>query len=72
MHDKCSIYFSFWAIFFPFTQKIKKNEKNARRYHNFTHMYQKLWSHQAQFLRYGAQWTDGQMERVAYRGGCPT
>ena len=60
-HDKCSIYFSFWAIFFPFTPvmtqkvKIKKDEKNAWRYHHFTHVYQKLWSHQVQFVRYGAQ-----------------
>ena len=64
------IFLPFWAIFCPFTllttQKIKilKNwkkthththrHKGTRRYHNFTHMYQKLWSHDVCFLRYGA------------------
>ena len=62
---RCHFYFSFWAIFCPFTpltaQKIK-NEKNTWIYYHFTHMYQKLWSHDVQFLRYGAHemngWTD--------------
>ena len=42
--DRCNCYFSFWAIFCPFTpltaQKIKilKNEKKAGRYHLFTHV----------------------------------
>ena len=47
-------------------------------------MYQELWSDDVQFLRYGAQRTDGQIdgqtdgqtdgktEKVTYRGGCPT
>ena len=25
-----------------------------------------------QFQKYGEQWTDGQTEKVSYRGGCPT
>ena len=29
------------------------------RYHHFTHVYQKLWSHDVWFLRYGAQQTNG-------------
>ena len=48
MRDKCNSYFLFWAIFCPFTplktHKIKikkKNGKNIRRYHHFTHVYQK-------------------------------
>ena len=41
----------------------------------FTHMYQKLWSYDVQFLRYGV-WktdgsTDGQTEKVTYSGECP-
>ena len=49
--DGCNCYFSFLAILCPVTslaaQKItvskkKKNEKNAWRYHHFTHVYQKL------------------------------
>ena len=45
--DRCNSYFSFWAIFCPFTlltaQKIKisKKEKNTWRYH-FTQVHQKL------------------------------
>ena len=74
--------FSFSAIFSPFTplttQKIrifKKNEKKSRRYHDFTHVYHKLWSHDVQFLRYGMQQMDGQTDRekkVTYKGWCPT
>ena len=65
--DRCN-YFSFWAIFCPFTpltaRKIKiskKWKKNAWRYHHFTHVYQKLWLY-VQFLRYGARQTDEQMD----------
>ena len=54
-------YFSFWDIFCPFTplttrkMKIsKKKEKNARRYHHFTQVYQKPSSYAIVFLRYGA------------------
>ena len=81
--DGCNCYFSFWAIFCPFTtliaQKIKiskkkkittiktqnkkttnkqTNKKDTWRYH-FTHVYQKLWLDDVQFLRYGARQTDG-------------
>ena len=47
IRDGCNSYFSFWAIFCPFTpltiQKIKmsKKWKNAWKYHHFTHVYQK-------------------------------
>ena len=61
---------SFWAIFSPLTslttQKItilKKMKKKNYRYHHFTHVYQKSWSDDVWFLRYGAGKTDGQMER---------
>ena len=54
-------FLSFWAIFCPFnplsTQKIKvlkKNERDAWNYHNFTQMYQKSYSYAILFLRYGA------------------
>ena len=43
----------------------KKNEKNAWRYHHFTHVYLKLWSHDVRFLRHGAQRTDRQTDRQA-------
>ena len=61
--DGCNCYFSFWVIFCPFTpltaqkMKIKKKWKKARRYHNLTRVYQKLWSDDVQFLRYGARQT---------------
>ena len=44
--NRCNCYFSFWAIFCPFTpltaqkQKISINEKTTWRYHHFTHVYQ--------------------------------
>ena len=69
VRDGCNCYFSFWAIFCYFTtltgRKIniwKKKRKNARRYHHFTHGYQKLWSNDLRFLRYGVWQTDGQMD----------
>ena len=61
VHDGCNS-FSFWLIFCPFTpvtsRKIKifkkwKKEKNTWRYHYFTYVYQKLWSDDVHFLRYG-------------------
>ena len=64
--DRCNCYFSFWAIFCPFTplaaQKIKisKNEKNTWKYYQFTHVYQKLWLDDVRF--HGAQRTDGQAD----------
>ena len=45
-HYRCNCYFSFWAIFCPFTpltaQKLKVsiNEKTTWGYHHFTHVYQ--------------------------------
>ena len=51
--------------------KKKKKKKNAWRYHRFTYVYQKVWSHDVRFLRYGARQTDGR-KKVTYRGGCPT
>ena len=65
-HDGCNCYFSFWAIFCPFTpittQKIKiskkKNQqKNACRYHHFRNVYQKLLD-DLRFLRYGVRQTN--------------
>ena len=49
----------------------KKRKKIAWRYHHFTHVYQKIWLNDVRFLRYGAQRTDGQTEKVTYRSGCP-
>ena len=55
IHDRCNFYFSSWAIFYPFpplkTQKIfKKKKKNFWRYHNFTHVHHKKWSHDVSHL----------------------
>ena len=58
-HVRCNFYFSFWAMFCPFTtltawkKKISKKWKNASGYHQFTQVYQKSWSHAILFLRYG-------------------
>ena len=66
VRDRCNCYFSFWAIFCPFTpitaqkMKIFKNEKNTSWYHHFTHVFQKLWLDDVLLLRYGARETDGQ------------
>ena len=63
--DRSNLFF-FLGYFLPFyplnspkTQNFQKNEKSSRRYHHFTHMYQKLWSDNVRFLKYGVWWTDG-------------
>ena len=70
VRDRCNCYFSFWTIFYSFNpppsqpkkSKFWKNEKNVRRYHNFTYAFQKLWSDDLWFLRYAAQWMDRWMD----------
>ena len=60
--ERCNCYFSFWAIFCPFTplttQKIKISKKWKKKHLEifffFTHVYQKLWLDDVQFWRYGA------------------
>ena len=39
----------------PKYQKFEKMKKNCRRYHHFTHVYQKKQSYDVQFLRYGVR-----------------
>ena len=74
--DGCN-YFSYWVIFCTYTaltakkSKFKRKWKNVWRYH-FTYVYQKLRTDHERFLRYGEQRMDGRMEKVTYRGGCPT
>ena len=56
--DEYNCYFSFWAIFCPFSPitvqkfKISKKRKNAWRYHHFAQVYEKSWSYGILFLRY--------------------
>ena len=72
-YDGCNFYFSFWAIFCPFTPlKAQKNKflkkwKNTWRHYHFTQVYQKLWLGDAWFLRYGAWHMDGQTDRQTDR-----
>ena len=63
VHDRCNCYFSYWAIFWPFTppppnsrnkSTFWKNEKKPWTYYYFTYVYQKLWSDDVRFLRYSA------------------
>ena len=61
-HDGCNYYFSFWAIFCPFTSltagkmKIFKKSRSTSRYHHFTLVYQKSYLYPILFLRYGTWW----------------
>ena len=63
--DVCNFYFLFWAIFLMFTPPHHA-PPSAWRYH-FTDVHQKLGLHDILFLRYGAQWTGRQTERVTQR-----
>ena len=64
IRSETETFLSFWAIFLAFypltAQKSKflKNEKATWRHHHFAHVYQKLWSHDVRFLRYGARRMD--------------
>ena len=76
--DGCNCYFSFWAIFYPYNSPKNQNFKKMNKTPGdiiILHVYQKLWLDNVRFLRYGMQWTDrqtdGRMEKVTYRGGCP-
>ena len=41
-----------WTLKNPKKSNFWKNETNCRRYHHFTHVYQKPQSYEVQFLRY--------------------
>ena len=58
--NRCNCYFSFSAIFCPFTfltawkiKILKKWKTSLGRYHRFTMVFQKSWSYVILFLRYG-------------------
>ena len=56
----------FFALLLPNdlkNQSFEKMKKKAWRYLHLRQVYQKLWSHDVRFLRYGARWTDGQKDR---------
>ena len=48
------LFFALLPSNLPKKWKFQINEKNARRYHHFTQVYQKSWSYAILFLRYGA------------------
>ena len=51
--------FNFGLFFAILPPSPPNNPKNPDwRYHNFTNVHQKLWSHNVRFLRYGVQQTD--------------
>ena len=64
------IVISHFGLFLPFyppkspknQKKLEKMKKSNWRYHHFTYVYQKLWSDDVPFLRYGAWWMDEWMD----------
>ena len=83
--DGCNFYFAFWTIFCPFIppnspkiQNLKKNEKlpgDIIILHlctkNYDHVMYDFWD-MVHDGRAEGQVVDGQMEKVIYRGRCPT
>ena len=66
------IFRSFWAIFYPFTLKksrLKKCNNTPGDIIVLQNVYQKLWSYDIWFLRYGAPRTYERIDKVIYRGG---
>ena len=79
--DRCNCCFSFWAIVFPFTpvtaQKIKisKTWKKCLEISSFYTCIPKImirWCTVPEIWCATGGQTDGWMEKVTYRGGCPT
>ena len=63
------IRYSRWWIWFE--KKWKHQEISS--FYTFTHVRQKLWSHDVLFLKYGEEWIDKQIDRrTKSRGGYPT
>ena len=58
----CGLFFALLPPKQPEKLQFYKNEKINRRYHYFTHLYQKFWSDDVRFLRYGVWQTDRQMD----------
>ena len=48
----------FYSANSPKKQNFEKNEINTWRFHDFTHVHQKLWSDDVWFLRYQSWWTE--------------
>ena len=68
--NECKCYFFILGYFLPFylpnstkKSKFKKNEKNTRRYHDFTIVYQKSWSYVILLPRYGVWQTGANLEK---------
>ena len=58
----CGLFFALLPPKQPEKLQFYKNEKINRRYHYFTHLYQKFWSDNVRFLRYGVWQTDRQTD----------
>ena len=77
VHDRCNCYFSFWAIFCPFTplttQKIKISKK-WKKHLEISSFYTCVPKIMITWCTVPEIWcvTDGQMKKVKYRGGCST
>ena len=79
--DRCNCHFSYWAFFCPFTpltaQKIK-NKKKWNKHLEISSFYICVLKIMIRWCTVPEIWcatdgrTDGQTEKVAYRGGCPT
>ena len=84
--DGCNCYFSFWAIFYPFTPPSPPPPtppSNSPKNENFkklkklpgdiiiSHVYQKLRLDDVRFLRYDVRRTDGQQKKWHREMGVP-
>ena len=81
MCDRCNYYFSFWAIFCPFTplttqkMKIKKKWKKYLEISSFYICVPKImirWYMVPEIWCTTEGWTDGRTEKGIYRSGCIT
>ena len=77
-HDRGNWYFSFWVIFCPFTpltaQKIKISKQWKKNHLEISSFKTSVPKIMIRWCRVPKKWcaTDGQIEKVTHRGGCPT
>ena len=79
-HDRCNWYFSFWTVFHLFTPSTAQKIKISKKWKNLLEISLYTWVPKImiRWCMVPEIWcvmdgeTDGQMEKVTYRGGCPT
>ena len=76
VRDRCNCYFSFWSFlpFYPSNSPNNQNFKKWKKHPEISSFYKCVPKIMTRWCTVPEIWCmmDGQMEKVTYRGGCPT